>query len=359
MHPRPQLWLAVCRPVPHRAGLARWRRAYTASADAALDVTAQVEAVTRRPAKFIADYLTPMRAHLLTTTLSDLLVPACESASKEKRNCTSSSSISAVVQQPAPSLPQGHHLVYFPLQTAPSALAPDGADADHGPGDPFVRRMWAGGEVVFAPGAHESLLLDGRAVSCEESIERTRIRGGPGAEKVFVDVRRRYGLGHDRDAMQTLVDETRTLVFMRTEPPSPQGQTPPTRRPIQYPSSPSYAARITPRPAHLFHFSALTFNAHAIHLDRQYAMGTDGHRGLLVHGPLTLALMLRVLADYAGPAAGRVARIAYRNYAPLYVDDEMRVCVRRQQDRPAIWDVWVEGPGGGLAVKGTAEMASL
>ncbi len=53
---------------------------------------------------------------------------------------------------------------------------------------------------------------------------------------------------------------------------------------------------------------------------------------------------------------GKVRRIAYRNYAPLYVDERMTVCVRRPADAAGSWDVWVEGPDGGLAVKGTAEM---
>lgn len=106
--------------------------------------------------------------------------------------------------------------------------------------------------------------------------------------------------------------------------------------------------RLVPTATHLFHFSALTFNAHSIHLDRVYARSTDGHRDLLVHGPLTLALMLESLG-------GGVGSISYRNYAPLYVGDELSVCVRRSAGDGSC-DVWVEGPDGGLAVKGTAVM---
>lgn len=130
--------------------------------------------------------------------------------------------------------------------------------------------------------------------------------------------------------------------------------------PASDPHRPTFSASLLPSPTHLFHFSALSFNAHAIHIDPSYARATDGHHALLVHGPLTLALMLRVLAAAAAAATGdaedapgKVRRISYRNYAPLYVNEEMRVCVREVDGRD--WDVWVEGPGG-LAVKGTAEM---
>lgn len=115
-----------------------------------------------------------------------------------------------------------------------------------------------------------------------------------------------------------------------------------------------------PSPRHLFHFSALTFNAHAIHLDPEYARSVDGHRAPLVHGPLTLALMLRVLTGHSGQP---VSRFVYRNHAPLYVDEPLTVKVRPVPSRTdrgdggATWDAWVEGPDRGLAAKGTATMA--
>lgn len=64
--------------------------------------------------------------------------------------------------------------------------------------------------------------------------------------------------------------------------------------------------------------------------------------------------MLRVLND---GGAGAVKSIVYRNYAPLYVGEQMKVCARRARRDAAKgeeeWDVWVEGPEGGLAVKGS------
>ncbi|KAG6014168.1 hypothetical protein E4U43_006854 [Claviceps pusilla] len=82
-----------------------------------------------------------------------------------------------------------------------------------------------------------------------------------------------------------------------------------------------------------------------------YTRSVDSHPALLVHGPLTLALMLNALP-------GPVARFTYRNYAPLYVNEPLRVCVREaQREGGAPWDVWVEGPDGGMAVRGSAVMA--
>jgi 3-methylfumaryl-CoA hydratase len=68
-------------------------------------------------------------------------------------------------------------------------------------------------------------------------------------------------------------------------------------------------------PVLLFRYSALTYNAHRIHYDRDYAR-SEGYPGLLVHGPLQ-ALLMAELARRSGP--GLPAReYSYRLVAPLY-----------------------------------------
>lgn len=105
--------------------------------------------------------------------------------------------------------------MYFPLQTAASGLAFDGADRDHAPSGEFTKRLWAGGEVRFR--SDEGLVLDGRAWVCKEEIGDVKVKGGGRAdEKVFVDLWRRYGLGHGvEEGRGWDVEERRTLVFMR------------------------------------------------------------------------------------------------------------------------------------------------
>jgi hypothetical protein len=132
----------------------------------------------------------------------------------------------------------------------------------------------------------------------------------------------------------------------------------------------------------LFRFSALTFNAHRIHLDREYARNVEGFRNLVVHGPLSLLLMLKVLSSHIG-SGKMVKSITYKNLAPLFADEKMTICIRcsrlqsgatstrvdeaeemgaDQTEAPVEedsgitkWDVWIEGPEGGYAVKGSAE----
>jgi hydroxyacyl-ACP dehydratase HTD2-like protein with hotdog domain len=51
-----------------------------------------------------------------------------------------------------------------------------------------------------------------------------------------------------------------------------------------------------------------------------------------------------------------VKSIKYRNLVPLFNDKAMKVCLRRTRPKANEigWDVWIEGPEGGIAVKGHA-----
>lgn len=312
-------------------------------------------------------------------------------------------------------LPQGHHLVYFPPTHPTSALLPDGTDTDQWPGHPFTRRLWAGGSVNFAVGSsegqggdHPALRLDGRRAVCVEKIEDVRLswaksttpkpeedaegqaqaqaqaqagvpagqeRQDVSGDKIFVDVVRHYGSVADEEAgdpsaavekvtLSPAITERRTLVFLKEdggqarqkkqEKPRDAPRTSTTSR-----KTPILEIPLTPTPPLLFRFSALSFNAHAIHLDRSHAISAEGYRERLVHGPLLLVLMFSALQ-----AALRttkldttlaVAGLDYRNLEPLYVSEELMVRVARGKTR---WDVWVEGPGGRMCVKGSAQVVS-
>ncbi|KAJ9152092.1 Mesaconyl-C4 CoA hydratase [Pleurostoma richardsiae] len=336
-----------------------------------------------RPTKAIYDVLSPTPSHLLNISLSDHLPPECYPPPFTRASLTLPPSSPSSAASP---MPLAHHLVYFPPQIAPSLLLPDGTDPDHSPGPPFARRMWAGGAVSFAPGWRDSLRLDGRRAVCVESVGDVVVRGAPGDESVFVDVWRRYGPVRGEDdaaaaeeevSRAPAVEERRTLVFMRDKTPARAAEDAGREsKVLKAPFAPDYSFTLTPTAALLFHFSALTFNAHAIHLDPLYARAVEGHRAPLVHGPLSLALMLAALRGRlargeettggSGPAEDVVSRIEYRNLAPLYAGEEMRVCVRRKEGGRAAqggsaspgttgrWDVWIECPRGGMAVRGLA-----
>lgn len=69
-------------------------------------------------------------------------------------------------------------------------------------------------------------------------------------------------------------------------------------------------------PPLLFRYSAITYNAHRIHYDRDYARDVEGYPGLLVHGPLQATL----LADLAGRhlPEEEIIDFRYRATAPAF-----------------------------------------
>lgn len=124
------------------------------------------------------------------------------------------------------------------------------------------------------------------------------------------------------------------------------------------PSDPAFCHRLMPTKALLFRFSALTFNAHSIHLDKSYTQNQEGYRNLLVHGPLTLTLLLSVLQNHLSHVNLRVGSIEYRNLAPLFVEEDLAICGKPKNGNKT-WDVWIEGKDGGLSVRGSAQACDI
>jgi hydroxyacyl-ACP dehydratase HTD2-like protein with hotdog domain len=52
-----------------------------------------------------------------------------------------------------------------------------------------------------------------------------------------------------------------------------------------------------------------------------------------------------------------IATIDYRNLAPLYCSEEVRLCARESGEDK--FEVWAETPEGGVAVKGTATVKKI
>jgi hydroxyacyl-ACP dehydratase HTD2-like protein with hotdog domain len=247
-------------------------------------------------------------------------------------------------------LPPGQHLLYCNTTVPTEQLLPDGTDTAFSPPAPWSSRLWAGGHILF-PQPHKLGILESPKVILIEYVRDVRITGPDGQEKIFVKIERRVGrlnagrsakVGHgfartlwrrtSDDIGNSLVVETRDLCFLREK-----GSTVPfERRHITPPKNPDYSHSLTPTPALLFRFSALTYNAHAIHIDPDYTRNVYGFPNLLVHGPLALALMLEYVRQLLFKISGVmhdapiVTEVDYRNLAPLFANKEMTICVKKK-----------------------------
>lgn len=68
--------------------------------------------------------------------------------------------------------------------------------------------------------------------------------------------------------------------------------------------------RHTPSTVQLFRYSAVTWNAHRIHYDQDYAR-FEGHADVLVHSHLHAALVLRMVTEGLG-SGWSVEKVSYR-----------------------------------------------
>ncbi|KAF2474407.1 uncharacterized protein BDR25DRAFT_216539, partial [Lindgomyces ingoldianus] len=325
----------------------------------------------------LIDDLSPLQSQKLEAALTSFLPPGWAKSPFETGNYSHI-------------LPPGYHLIYFNPALPADELLPDGTDPLQSPGEPFVRRMWAGGAVrwdehgCWDPEVGLVVGMRGGLFVCAERIKEAVVRGEGDLAKIYVTVERRVGRVVEGDmaaasACAKMVEEgrkgeewggavlveERNLVFMkdRSREELRRIRDGPVVPPKYLPSltNPSFSHALTPTPSLLFRYSALTFNAHAIHLDPEYCRNIEGHRNLLVHGPLSLTLMLSFISYHLKQKAGAqiVKSIEYKNLAPLYCGEQLRVCGKEKEGAEhgkggeCVYDVWIEGPTGGTAVKGT------
>ncbi|WP_137752151.1 MaoC family dehydratase N-terminal domain-containing protein [Sphingopyxis sp. L1A2A] len=225
---------------------------------------------------------------------------------------------------PATVPPLGHWLYFLP-DARQSALGEDGHPRrDDGgllPPVPLPRRMWAGGRVEFlAP------IAVGAALTRVTTITAIRAKRGASGDLLFVTLR--HDIAADGIAA---IREEQDLVYRASA-------AAPTASPVLSPVEPEPAAavrRVTPDPVLLFRYSALTFNAHRIHYDRDYAGNVEGYAGLVVQGPLIATLLI----DHARREMPSLkpARFSFRAEAPLIDGAPFDLCLSREGSGARLW----------------------
>ena len=221
----------------------------------------------------------------------------------------------------------------FPM----SELGPDGHPARGGflPPVPLPRRMWAGGELEFI----DPLRVGDQATRTSRIADVTMKTGSTGA-LCFVSVEHLIGTPRG-----PAIRERQDIVYRDMS-------TPPASAPAR-PATPPPAARH--RESHmadavlLFRYSALTFNGHRIHYDRDYVTGVEGYPGLIFHGPMQAALLVEFAAKLHGGKAP--AKFSYRGVQPLFEGSEFSV---NANDIEGGAELWTANSAGQPTMKGTA-----
>jgi hydroxyacyl-ACP dehydratase HTD2-like protein with hotdog domain len=247
----------------------------------------------------------------------------------------------------ASQLRPGSHLVYFPFVPAEDRVLADGTDDQLAPDHSYKYRLWAGGQIVWKQ--HEPILLpQPEPAALDERI--VQVRGQPGRDNVWVlsrqsILRPKSAVNPDENTGRSLIIDARWLQLRKEKPVMNLERIVP---PFRF----SYAwhrISMVPTRTLLWRFSALTQNMHAIHIDPEYTRREYGLPDVIVHGPLTIILMLevldRALDKFAQKSGYRyeftIRKLDYRNVAPIFVGDKIYICCKPLKDPLEKWVVWI------------------
>ncbi|TQF34884.1 metal-binding domain containing of MaoC dehydratase [Bradyrhizobium sp. UNPF46] len=218
----------------------------------------------------------------------------------------------------------------FPM----SMLGPDGHPTRGGflPPVPLPRRMWAGGEIEFL-----QPLQVGDESTRTSRIADVQVKTGSTGTLCFVSVE--HSISSPRG---TAIRERQDIVYreMTSSAPASAKAPPPTAQ---------HRETHVSDPVLLFRYSALTFNGHRIHYDRDYVTKVEGYPGLIFHGPLQAALIIELAAKLHGGKAPK--KFTYRGLQPLFEGTEFSV---NANETEAGMELWTANAEGQPTMKGTA-----
>jgi 3-methylfumaryl-CoA hydratase len=227
------------------------------------------------------------------------------------------------------------HWCLAPTVVPASELGADGHPARGGflPPVPLPRRMWAGGELEFF-----DTLRVGDEITRTSRIKNVNLKSGSTGQLCFVAV------DHELTTPRGLAIRERHDIVYRDVT---AGSSAPAK-----PASPPPAAKHREThfadPVLLFRYSALTFNGHRIHYDRDYVTKVEGYPGLIFHGPMQAALQI----EFAAKLRGLVPKkFAYRGVQPLFEGSEFSV---NANETAAGLETWTANSEGQPTMKGTA-----
>jgi 3-methylfumaryl-CoA hydratase len=188
---------------------------------------------------------------------------------------------------PGPILPPLWHWFEFGEIVPTSELGHDGHPREGGFLPPIGRRhrIWGGYRFRL-----HSTVLVGDVITRRSEIASVAPKLGSSGELLIVTERHEYV----RSGNVVGVDEFDIIYRVAGERPTPTT--------VEVRLAPAGAAIVSAHrsidfvadPALLFRFSALTNNAHRIHYDAAFAVGVEGHRDIVVHGPLLALLAVEV-----------------------------------------------------------------
>ena len=264
----------------------------------------------------IRDFLTPSRVSLLDLILQPYLPPALQD-----------------IRYKSTELPPAYHFLFFPTSTSELDTLPDGYERHFAPKHSFKRRLWTQGRLQFGC---QSLRMASWG-KCDEKI--LRVSGDEKGTDVWME--RQIGPSSQASG-EWSIRELRCLRYQREirdveelNGLGPGAEMLATDCILKHTFTPS---RIL-----LTRYSYLTHNFHRIHIDPDYARSVERYPDVLVHGPLSVTLILTMWSRSCISRGDPIAlkSVKYVMYRPLYVNDPTTITItatKSGRKRAILWN---------------------
>ena len=169
------------------------------------------------------------------------------------------------------------------------------------------QRMWASSDINF----HNKLIVNKEIIRVSEIDKIEKKIGKNNNELLFVDIEHNYF--QDKVLMikeiQTLVYKNPLIAKTKEEKNSIKPNT--------------ELVTIKPNNVMLFRFSALTFNSHRIHFDKNYAQEKENYKDLIVQGPLIASLVMNLIQS-RNPN-NYLKKFKFKNTSPAFVNEGLNI----------------------------------
>ncbi len=212
-------------------------------------------------------------------------------------------------------LPKGWHFFLLAGEARKSALRPDGFP---GLGIPIpelgLPRLLLGGRTV----SYKGDIVIGSVVEKTSFIKSITEKTNNSGRMAIVTIQ--HELMHVASQSPAIV-ETQTYILLNSN--SGRSKTEPVpdalKSAIRNPQS-AIQKQLVPDETLLFQYSALGFNSHKIHLDREYARNVEGLPDLVVNGGLATLLLTEFIRTELGL---ELTEIKVKHIAPLFCNRKM------------------------------------
>ncbi len=219
-------------------------------------------------------------------------------------------------------LPQSWHFFMLAGETQKSALRADGFPGFGIPmPDLGLPRLLLGGRTV----AYDGQIKIGEQVERKSFVKTITEKNNASGRMAIVTFQHEL---RPFSAQAPAIVETQTYILLEDKKIQSKSENITTSVPFEEVRIGVFQQEIIPDETLLFQYSALGFNSHKIHLDRDYAQNVEGLPDLVVNGGLSTLLSTEFLRQTLGL---KIKNLKIKHTAPLFCNQKMTLVAEKNE----------------------------